>query len=95
MIARGQALNFAVTLFGVLIALSGGFVGYASSATGKYGELLRFWAIATAISLIVLGCQVLRLRGWLRYITMAFMVLVIAMSINPLGRLTVLGWRTP
>lgn len=77
------------------MALSGGFVGYAASATGKYGELLRFWAIATAIGLTVLGYQVPRLRGWPRYFTMAFMVLVIAMGIDPLRRLTLLGWSTP
>ena len=90
--ARFQITSLAVTVCGVLTASVGAFIGYATSATGNYGHLLRHWATATALSLIVLGWQVMRLHGWPRYFTAAIIVVIVAMGVDPLRRLALLGW---
>lgn len=92
MIIRGRITNIVVTLVGVLTASFGAFAGYATSATGKYDDLLRIWAIATALSLVVLAWQVSRVRGWPRNITIGLMMFIAGTSIEPFRRIVLLGW---
>jgi hypothetical protein len=95
MARRFTLASYAALVVGFALALWGGFLGYAASATNHYGWLLRPWAIATGLALSLFAAVAIADRSWRRFAAIFLGIATLVAGYDPLSRLLFVGWSAP
>lgn len=95
MVYRPTILTMGAIVIGVIIAYLGAFIGYASSATDQYGDLLRFWAVATFVAIAIFGLVLAMSSGRTRIVCALLIATTLGLGFDPFYRLIEIGWYAP
>jgi hypothetical protein len=93
--AMRRPLSAVLLIFGSICALLGTFIGYASSATGTYGWLLRLWAGWSIGATALLMASIWIGPQWVRIAGLLAIALILTAGIDPASRLALIGWNAP